>query len=87
MTKQKRSVRIYSKDECPWCDQARALLKQRDVSVEWEKKVGTDISKEEFLEIAGKHNWKPATVPMIFDASNDKFIGGYQDLTKWVGLT
>ena len=88
MTKEAmRQVQFYSKDDCPWCDKARELLAQRKISIKWEKKIGADIPKEEFLEIAGKHGWKPATVPMIFDASNDKFIGGYQDLTKWISLT
>ncbi len=40
---------VWSKYHCPYCDQAKALLKSRGIEFE-EKKIGDGYSKEELLE-------------------------------------
>ena len=40
---------IWSRYHCPYCDQAKTLLKQRNISFE-ERKLGDGWSKEELLE-------------------------------------
>jgi glutaredoxin len=40
---------VWSKYHCPYCDQAKALLKQRNISFE-ERKIGDGYTKEELLE-------------------------------------
>jgi glutaredoxin len=64
---------VWSKDHCPFCDQAKALLKQRGIEFE-ERKIGHGYTKEQLLEAV------PAarTVPQIF--LDDKLIGGFTEL-------
>ena len=40
---------VYSKDHCPYCDQAKALLKSKGIQFE-ERKIGDGYTKEELLE-------------------------------------
>ena len=64
---------VWSKDHCPFCDQAKALLTQRGIEFE-ERKIGHGYTKEQLLEAV------PAarTVPQIF--LDDKLIGGFTEL-------
>jgi glutaredoxin len=64
---------IWSKYHCPFCDQAKALLKQRGISFQ-EKKIGDGYSKEELLEAVPTAR----TVPQIF--IDDQLIGGFTEL-------
>jgi glutaredoxin 3 len=64
---------VWSKYHCPFCDQAKALLKQRGIPFE-EKKIGDGYSKEELLEAIPTAR----TVPQIF--INDQLIGGFTEL-------
>lgn len=66
---------VWSKYNCPYCDQAKALLKQNGVQFE-ERKIGDGWTKEELLE-----NIPTArTVPQII--IDDKLIGGFTELKK-----
>ena len=67
-------VKIYSKDECPWCDQAKSLLEFHDVKFD-EIKIGRDITRDEFLEQVPNVR----TVPQIF--VNGTRLGGFDDLS------
>ena len=40
---------MWSKYHCPYCDQARALLKSKGYEIE-ERKIGDGFTKEELLE-------------------------------------
>ena len=40
---------LWSKYHCPYCDQAKALLKQKGYEIE-ERKIGDGYTKEELLE-------------------------------------
>lgn len=66
---------VWSKDHCPFCDQAKALLKQKGIEFE-EKKIGYGFTKEDLLEAV------PAarTVPQIF--LDEQLIGGFTELKK-----
>jgi len=64
---------VWSKYHCPYCDQAKALLKSKGIQFE-EKKIGDGYTKEELLEaVPGAR-----TVPQIF--LDDKLIGGFTEL-------
>jgi glutaredoxin 3 len=64
---------VWSKDHCPFCDQAKALLKQRDIEFE-EKKIGHGYTREQLLEAVPDAR----TLPQIF--LDDQHIGGFTDL-------
>jgi glutaredoxin len=64
---------VWSKHHCPYCDQAKALLKQKGIEFE-ERKVGDGFTKEDLLEaVPGAR-----TVPQIF--LDEKLIGGFTEL-------
>ena len=66
---------IRSKYHCPYCDQAKALLRQKGIAFE-EKKIGDGYTKEELLEAVPTAR----TVPQIF--INDQLIGGFTELKQ-----
>ena len=68
---------VWSKYHCPYCDQAKALLKQKGIPFE-EKKIGDGYTKEELLEAVPTAR----TVPQIF--IDEKLIGGYTDLVSYI---
>jgi len=74
------NVIIWSKYNCPYCDQAKALLKQRDVQFE-ERKIGDGYTKEELLEAIPNAR----TVPQI--VINGNVIGGFTELRKYIDET
>ena len=64
---------VWSKDNCPYCEQAKALLKMKGIEFE-EKKIGDGYTTEELLEaVPGAR-----TVPQIF--IDEQLIGGFQEL-------
>jgi glutaredoxin 3 len=67
---------VWSKDHCPYCDQAKALLTQKGVEFE-ERKIGSGYTKEQLLEAV------PAarTVPQII--LDGKLVGGFTELKKY----
>ena len=64
---------VWSKDNCPFCVQAKALLKQRGIPFE-EKKIGDGYTKEDLLEAVPTAR----TVPQIF--LDEELIGGFNEL-------
>jgi glutaredoxin len=64
---------VWSKYNCPYCDQAKALLKAKGIAFE-EKKIGDGYTKEELLEAVPNAR----TVPQIF--IDEKLIGGFNEL-------
>jgi glutaredoxin len=64
---------VWSKDQCPFCDQAKALLNQKGIEFE-ERKIGHGYTKEQLLEAVPTAR----TVPQIF--LDDKLIGGFTEL-------
>ena len=64
---------VWSKYHCPYCDQAKALLKQKGYVIT-EKKIGDGYTKEELLEAVPTAR----TVPQIF--IGEQLIGGFTEL-------
>jgi len=66
-------VVVYTTQYCPYCMQAKALLKHKGVAFE-EVDVGEDDAlRARVVELSGRR-----TVPQIF--IDDKPIGGYDEL-------
>jgi glutaredoxin len=64
---------VWSKPACPFCDQAKALLKLKGIAYE-EKVVGDGYMKEDLLEaVPGARS-----VPQIL--IDDQLIGGFTEL-------
>ena len=66
---------VWSKDMCPFCEQAKSLLKMKGIEFE-EKKVGAGYTKEDLLEAVPTAR----TVPQIF--LDEELIGGFQELKR-----
>jgi glutaredoxin len=64
---------VWSKYHCPYCDQAKALLKMKGIAFE-EKKIGDGYTKEDLLEAVPSAR----TVPQIF--IEDELVGGFIEL-------
>ena len=69
---------VWSKDHCPFCDQAKSLLKLKGIEFE-EKKIGHGYTREQLLEAVPDAR----TVPQIF--LDDQLIGGFTELKKHLG--
>jgi glutaredoxin len=74
------SAIVWSTDNCTFCDQAKALLEQRNIAYE-EKKIGNGYTQEQLLAAV------PAakTVPQIF--VNKNYIGGFTELRRYIEET
>jgi len=66
---------VWSKNQCPYCDQAKALLKMKGIAFE-ERNINKDWTREQLLEAVPNAR----TVPQIF--LDDKLIGGFTELKK-----
>lgn len=67
---------VWSKYHCPYCEQAKALLKQQGIEFE-ERKIGDGYTREDLLESVPTAR----TVPQIF--LDGKLIGGYTELREY----
>jgi glutaredoxin 3 len=70
-----KNVTVYTSPSCPYCVQAKALLKSRNVPfeeilIQWDDEAGWEAMK---VKSGGMK-----TVPQIY--INDKLVGGYTDL-------
>ena len=66
---------VWSKYQCPYCEQAKQLLAQRGIDYE-ERKIGDGWTREDLLEAVPTAR----TVPQIF--LNDELIGGFTELKE-----
>ena len=66
---------IWSKYNCAYCDQAKALLNQNNIPYE-ERKIGDGWSKEELLKAVPNAR----SVPQIF--LNEEYVGGFTELKQ-----
>ena len=64
---------VWSKDQCPYCDQAKALLESRNIEFE-ERNIMHDWTREQLLEAVPNAR----SVPQIF--LDDKLVGGFTEL-------
>lgn len=66
---------VWSKYQCHYCDQAKALLTQKGIEFE-ERKIGDGWTKEDLLEAVPTAR----TVPQIF--LDDTYLGGFPELKE-----
>jgi glutaredoxin 3 len=66
---------VWTKPNCPNCDQAKALLKNKGIEYE-ERNIGVDWTKEQLLEAVPTAR----TVPQIF--MGEEYVGGYTELKQ-----
>jgi len=66
---------VWSKDNCPYCEQAKGLLKMKGIEFE-EKKIGHGYTKEDLLEAVPTAR----TVPQIF--LGEELVGGFTELKQ-----
>jgi glutaredoxin 3 len=66
---------VWSKTQCPYCDQAKALLTQKGIEFE-ERKIGSGWTKENLLEAVPTAR----SVPQIF--LDEELIGGFTELKE-----
>jgi len=69
-------LKMYSKGDCFYCNQARDMLINKNMMFE-EIKVDQDMESRQWLVEQGFRS-----VPQIWNY--DKHIGGYQDLKKFL---
>lgn len=72
-----RKITIWGQPNCTYCDAAKKLLNQLNIDYEYRELVTMD-DKAEFFEVTNGAR----TVPQII--VNDKLIGGYQELRKYL---
>ncbi len=68
-----KEVLIYTKEVCPYCVRAKALLQRKGVAFS-EIKITDDATKDEMIKKSGGR----MTVPQIF--IGEKHVGGCDDL-------
>ena len=66
---------VWSKDQCPFCVQAKALLESKGIEYE-ERNVSQDWTKEQLLEAVPTAR----TLPQIF--LDDVHVGGFNELRQ-----
>jgi len=66
---------VWSKDQCPFCVQAKALLESKGIEYE-ERNVSKDWTKEQLLEAVPTAR----TLPQIF--LDDTYVGGFNELRQ-----
>ena len=66
---------VWSKDHCPFCDQAKNLLKLKGIEYE-ERNINGAWTREQLLEAVPDAR----TVPQIF--LDGKLVGGFTELRR-----
>jgi glutaredoxin 3 len=66
---------VWSKDQCPFCVQAKALLESKGIEYE-ERNVSNNWTKEQLLEAVPTAR----TLPQIF--LDDAYVGGFNELRQ-----
>ena len=66
---------VWSKNQCPYCDQAKALLKLKGIEYE-ERNINDGWDREDLLAAVPTAR----TVPQIF--LGEEYIGGFTELKK-----
>jgi glutaredoxin len=69
---------LWSKNNCPYCVQAKKILEINNADIEIRLIDGVKWTKEHLLSSVPEAR----SVPQIF--INDEYVGGYQDLVKYI---
>ena len=70
---------VWSKDNCPYCQQAKNLLQLKGIEFEERNITQGTWTKEQLLESVPNAR----TLPQIF--VDDVFVGGFNELKKHLG--
>jgi glutaredoxin len=70
---------IYGKDNCPFCERAKALLTQKGLEFSY-LVLGEHYDREELLQLAPDAKSVPQIWMIGEDPETTKYIGGYNDL-------
>ena len=65
---------VWSKDQCPYCVQAKALLESRGIEYEERNIMHSTYTKEQLLEAVPTAR----TLPQIF--LDEVYVGGFNEL-------
>jgi len=74
--KREEMLTVYSKNNCPYCDKAKHLLRNKNIAYK-EIKIDEDVEAREWL-IAQGHR----TAPQIYKGDELFVEGGYQGLAR-----
>ena len=66
---------VWSKNQCPYCDQAKNLLKMKGIEFE-ERNINNGWDREDLLAAVPTAR----TVPQIF--LGEEYVGGFTELKK-----
>ena len=67
---------VWSKDQCPYCVQAKALLESKGIEYEERNIMQGTYTKEQLLEAVPTAR----TLPQIF--LDEEYVGGFNELRK-----
>jgi glutaredoxin 3 len=67
---------VWSKDQCPYCVQAKALLESKGIEYEERNIMQGTYTKEQLLEAVPTAR----TLPQIF--LDEEYVGGFTELRK-----
>ena len=76
LVQQESSIIVWSKNDCPYCDNAKQLLKIKGLSYE-ERNINSNWTKSDLLAVVPNAR----TVPQIFIDKN--LVGGYNELVEY----
>lgn len=77
MVVQDKVIRVYTKDNCQWCDKAKELLTKHGLRY-IEMNFGKDFTITGLRSLIGPD--RKLTVPQVF--FGDELVGGFEDLQK-----
>lgn len=73
-------ITIYGKDNCTFCDQAKALCVTKDIAFEY-LSLGTDFERDDFIKtMQEQFDVTPRTMPQIVEGTC--YIGSFDSLKK-----
>ncbi len=70
-----KSIKIYSKNYCPYCSRAKSLLERKGVTYE---EINMEGKQDEMMALIKETGMR--TVPQIF--IGDFFVGGFTELNE-----
>ncbi len=74
--KMSKHIVVYTKDNCSYCVMAKQYLQSKNLMYT-EMKLGTDLSRDEFVSIF------PEVKSMPFIIIDGEKVGGYDKLQEW----
>lgn len=69
---------VWSKNNCPYCDQAKNLLKMKGIEYE-ERNINNGYDREDLMAVVPGAR----TLPQVF--LDDELVGGFNELRKRLG--